>query len=148
MRAPVATVLLAFALVAAVPAAARDLGQWKNVDPKIRAWFAALMQPDNPTQSCCGDGDAYWADVVHVETDGLGGPQRVIAVITDDRDDAPLGRMHEVIGTRYVVPPNKIKWDNGNPTGHIVIFLGSVILKKSVQVKPREVLCYVPNGGV
>ena len=136
MGAPLATGIVLLAVLAAGPAAARDFGQWENIDPITRAWFGTLMQPDNPTRSCCAEGDAYWA-----------GPQRVIAEITDERDDGPLGRVHENIGTRYVVPAHKIKWDKGNPTGHIVIFLGPEVMKMNVRVKPREVLCYVPNSG-
>jgi hypothetical protein len=45
---------------------ARDLGQWGAVDLKIRQWFQALMQPDVPNASCCGEADAYWADEIHV----------------------------------------------------------------------------------
>lgn len=41
---------------------ARDLGQWGAGDPQIREWYQALMQPDNPAASCCGEADAYWAD--------------------------------------------------------------------------------------
>ena len=66
---------------------ARDLGQWEAVDPKIREWYQALMQPDVPNASCCGEADAYWADEVHVK-DG-----KTYAVITDDRPDEPRGRV-------------------------------------------------------
>lgn len=89
------------------------------------------MQPDQPEYSCCGTADAYWADVTEVK-DG-----KVIAVITDDRPDGPVGRRHVPVGTRIVVPQNKIKWDRGNPTGHIVIFLNY----------SRQVLCYVQDWG-
>ena len=43
---------------------ARDLGQWGaiNNDPAVREWYQALMQPDMPNASCCGEADAYWAD--------------------------------------------------------------------------------------
>jgi hypothetical protein len=58
---------------------ARDLGQWEAVDPAIREWYQALMQPDVPTASCCGEADAYWADEIHVR-DG-----KTYAIITDDR---------------------------------------------------------------
>ena len=61
--------------------AARDLGQWDAVDPAIREWYQALMQPDVPSASCCGEADAYWADEVHVR-DG-----KTFATITDDRPD-------------------------------------------------------------
>ena len=45
---------------------ARDLGQWEGADPTIRQWYQALMQPDVPKASCCGEADAYWADEIHV----------------------------------------------------------------------------------
>jgi len=45
---------------------ARDMGQWETVDPQIRQWYQALMQPDVPNASCCGEADAYWADEIHV----------------------------------------------------------------------------------
>lgn len=111
---------------------ARDLGQWDDITPEVRRWFRELKQPDNPTMSCCGEADAYWADVTEIED------QKTIAVITDNRPDYPLGRPHVPIGTRIEVPPHKIKWDRGNPTGHIVIFL----------TVNRQVLCYVQGNGV
>lgn len=106
--------LLAIALIAPY-AHAHDSGQWP--DTNTSRWFKSLMQPDNPRVSCCGESDAYWADKVENGTNG-----ELIAVITDDRDDVPLGRHHVPVGTRIPVPHNKIKWDQGNPTGHIVIF--------------------------
>jgi hypothetical protein len=45
---------------------ARDLGQWEAVNPEIRQWYQALMQPDVPNASCCSEADAYWADEIHV----------------------------------------------------------------------------------
>lgn len=112
--------------------AARDSGQWENSDPTIRAWYEGLMQPDAPTASCCGKSDAYWADEVHVR-DG-----KTYATITDDRDDAPLGRPHVPNGTVIEIPNHKLKWDRGNPTGHGVLFLS----------RERHVYCYVQPGGV
>jgi hypothetical protein len=52
---------LAFGCVLGV-ANARDLGQWEATDPVVREWYQALMQPDNPNASCCGESDAYWVD--------------------------------------------------------------------------------------
>jgi len=115
-----------------LPAFARDNGQWENSDPVISGWFRGLMQPDNPQGSCCGEADAYWADGVEIK-DG-----QVIAIITDSRPDEPLGRRHVPVGTRIVVPPRKMKWDRGNPTGHIVIFMSY----------DRDVYCYVTGTGV
>ena len=96
---------------------ARDSGQWEAVSPEIRGWYQALMQPDVPNASCCGEADAYWADDVHVR-DG-----KTYATITDDRADEPRGRPHVDIGTEIEIPNNKLKWDKSNPTGHGVVFL-------------------------
>jgi hypothetical protein len=127
-----AAVVVAFYWAMSGMANARDLGQWENTNPAIGKWFRSLMQPDNPGIPCCGEADAYWADAALTENGQL------VAVITDDRPDAPLRRHHVPVGTKIVVPPNKIKWDKGNPTGHIVIFLSN----------DNYPFCYVQNGGV
>lgn len=127
--------MVRFALILtllASAASARDLGQWNEANPYIGKWFKALKQPDNKWMSCCGEADAYWADQTETGPNG-----ELYAIITDDRDDEPLRRHHVPIGTKILIPPHKIKWDQGNPTGHIVIFLSSV----------DEVFCYVQNGG-
>jgi hypothetical protein len=137
----------------------RDLGQWEHSDPAVKEWFSKLVQPDTVGMggggtSCCGEGDAYWADESHIR-DG-----KVFAVITDDRPDGDCGgveggpavpcRIHEKIGTEYEVPPRKIvgmEQRLGNPTGHTVIFLG--VKEWVTPTKSRRfVLCYVMNGGV
>jgi hypothetical protein len=126
-------IALTLALVLqSAPAAARDLGQWENHPTYVRQWFQKLMQPDNPVASCCGEADAYWADSFEVN-DG-----RYVAIITDERPDGPLGRPHREVGEKIVVPNNKIKWDEGNPTGHGAIFIGS----------GGQVYCYIAPGGV
>ena len=112
-------------------APATDVGQWDGVDPLIRQWFNGLMRPDYPTLSCCGLADAYWADSYEVNGD------QYVAIITDTRDDKPLGRPHIENGKRLAVPNSKIKWDSGNPTGHGIIFIGHGL----------EVYCYLPPGG-
>ena len=98
-------------------ASARDLGQWEATDPGVREWYQALMQPDNPAVSCCGEADAYWADSFEVDGD------KYVAIITDSRPDEPLRRKHIDIGTRFVIPNHKLKYDQSNPTGHGIIFL-------------------------
>jgi hypothetical protein len=113
-------------------ASARDLGQWEAGDPAIKQWYQALMQPDVPTASCCGEADAYWADEIHVR-DG-----KTYAVITDDRPDEPRGRPHVEAGTEIEIPNHKLKWDQSNPTGHGILFLS----------RNRYVFCYVQPGGV
>jgi len=112
-------------------APARDLGQWDVVDPLVRKWFRELKQPDNPSRSCCGESDAYWADSYEVKDN------QYIAIITDERDDEPLRRPHIESGKRFLVPNNKIKWGSGNPTGHGIIFIGL----------GGDVYCYLPPGG-
>jgi hypothetical protein len=110
---------------------ARDLGQWGSVDPALRQWYEALMQPDAPNASCCGEADAYFADEIHVR-DG-----KTYAVITDNRPDEPRGRPHVEVGTEIEIPTNKLKWDRGNPTGHGIVFLS----------RTGYVFCYVQPGG-
>jgi hypothetical protein len=123
--------VLAFGCVMGV-VNARDLGQWEATDPAIREWYQALMQPDVPSASCCGEADAYWADEVHVR----GG--KTYATITDDRPDAPRMRPHFDVGTEIEIPDNKLKWDRSNRTGHGILFLGHA----------GYVYCYVQPGGV
>ena len=128
--ASICAVTMLFMLLSAF---ARDNGQWEDSDPVISHWFRGLMRPDHPAAPCCGEADAYWADDVEVKDD------QVIAIITDTRPDEPLGRSHVPIGTRIVVPPHKMKWDRGNPTGHIVMFLNNY---------NGEVYCYVTGTGI
>ena len=128
MRALLTLLLTAF--VAAL-APARDSGQWEATPEHVRNWYRGLKQPDHPRVSCCGEADAYWADSFEVDADNY------VAIITDERDDAPLGRPHVAPGTRIVVPNHKLKYDAGNPTGHGVIFLSTT----------RHVYCYVAPGG-
>lgn len=113
-------------------ALAHDEGQWGNQDPAVREWYQSLMQPDVPTSSCCGEADAYWADEVHVR----GG--KTFATITDDRPDAPLRRPHIDIGTEIEIPPNKLKWDRSNPTGHALVFVS----------RGGYVFCFVQGSGI
>ena len=119
-------------LANAASAFARDEGQWSNTDPALLEWYETLMQPDNPKASCCGEADAYWADELHVR-DG-----KTFATITDDRPDRPLHRPHVDVGTEIEIPKAKLKHDQGNPTGHGVLFMD----------RGGDVLCYVMPGGV
>ena len=67
-------------------AGARDLGQWENSDPEIRAWYQALRMPDAPFTPCCGQSDAYYCDHVFANEAGQ------FCRITDTRADGPLMR--------------------------------------------------------
>jgi hypothetical protein len=125
VRCIVAAFSLVMAWHAASDAVARDNGQWEGSPPEVRRWFQGLRQPDNPAASCCGEADAYEADIFEVETD------HYVAIITDGKGDIPNG-------TKIAVPNNKMKWDEGNPTGHGIIFIGL----------QGQVFCYVAPGGV
>lgn len=110
---------------------ARDFGQWTNGDPAIKQWYEGLKQPDVPNASCCGEADAYWCDDYYSRGD------RAFCKITDDRPDEPRGRLHRDVGQEFEIPPNKLKWDQSNPTGHGIIFLS----------RGGFVYCYVQPGG-
>lgn len=133
VRLAIAIVVAGLLMLAAALSHARDRGQWDKQDPAIAHWFESLMQPDIPDASCCGEADAYWADSYAVGPHG-----EYIAIVTDTRTDAPLARPHVDVGTRIIVPPNKIKFDRGNPTGHGIIFTNAA----------GTVFCYLPPGGV
>ena len=113
-------------------ARARDLGQWENADPKLRQWYNSLRQPDQPAVSCCGEVDAYWADSYEVAGD------KYVAIITDERPNEPLRRKPIPVGTKFVIPLEKMNRDP-NPTGHGVVF-----------IRPWDdgVLCFIAPGGV
>lgn len=126
-------------------ALSRDSGQWAQLplEPgetaleraQRNAWFNRQKMPDNDNISCCGEADAYYADKARTGADG-----NTIAIITDDRKDAPLGRRSIPIGTEYTIPRHKMKDTRSDPnlTGHTIIFVGT----------SDDVFCYLPDGGI
>jgi hypothetical protein len=48
---------------------------------------------------------------------------KTYCTITDDRDEAPLKRLHVEVGTEIEIPNHKLTWRDGNPSGHSVVFL-------------------------
>lgn len=109
---------------------------WNDQPPNVSAWFRSLKRPDSPYVSCCGESDAYEADSFEIEGD------HYVAIITNGAGDEKHGRPPIPNGTRIAVPNTKMKWDEGNPTGHGVIFL-----RKYVG-SPVAVFCYVTPGGI
>ena len=127
----IASIVLVAILSVCGLAYGRDNGQWGDADPIVKAWISKLKMPDNPLMSCCGEADAYWADSYEVGPNG-----EYVAIITDERD-VP-GRLPREVGTKVVIPKSKIKWDQGNPSGHGWVF-----------ISPGNILyCYLPPGGV
>ena len=100
--------------------------EWENRPANVRQWFQNLKQPDNPRISCCGDADAYEADLFEQDGDSW------VAIITGQGPEIAT-KPYIKEGTRIKVPNSKMKWDEGNPTGHGIIFIGS----------QGEVYCYV-----
>lgn len=98
--------------------------------PELDKWYGSLMQPDNPNVSCCGKADAYWCDDYYAR-DG-----KAFCRITDDRK--VVGRPDIPVGTEFEIPPYKLKFDRGNPTGHHIVFVNT----------QGHVWCFVQGGGV
>ena len=115
---------------------------------ELDGWYAGLMQPDRPTSPCCGKTDAYWCDDYHVKT-GPDGSKDLYCTVNDERDIP--GRPEIPNGTEVFIPPYKLKWDEGNPTGHAILF-GSPIRSYGADGSEKAVgvtvYCYVMNGGV
>jgi hypothetical protein len=134
-------------LISVQLASARNVGQWANVDPAQAEFYEKLKQPDQPSISCCGSGDAYFADKVDIDEVG-----NLVAIITDTRPDGPLMRVHVPVGTRIVIPKRKLrKHPIPNPTGHTVVFLASSAMYDDTGTEPPgspiySVYCYEPDA--
>jgi len=139
-----AIVSLALFLFFASLAHSRDLGQWEDHSPEIRAWFQSLRQPDRPEMPCCGEADGYWCDNVHIRD------HRTYCTITDDRDDEPLKRPHIPLGTEIMIPDHKLGNYPGNPTGHNIVFVGvhRGLAGELDYSQGDLVYCYVQGGGI
>lgn len=110
-----------------LPALARPGPQWADEPEYIRQWFQSVMQPDNPTQSCCGQADAY-----DVEMAGEG-PDGSINV----RIIGSLAAYADMIGQIVSVPREKLQTKYGNPTDRYILFMGS----------QHRVFCLIPKVG-
>jgi hypothetical protein len=129
------------ACVAALPVFAQE----RVGIPDISLYYESLRQPDNPAASCCGEGDAYYADRVEPCSVVDGSDCALVAIITDERPDTivlphrTITRAHIPAGTRIPIPRQKLRrMPIPNPTDHTVVFVGSGMY----------VLCFEPTGGV
>lgn len=160
--------LFIFSVLVTFAAYSKDYPEWDQLNSKeINEWFKNLYQPDQPLVSCCGEADAFYADLFEQGCwrDPTFGRDECgyIAVITDNRIIA--GRSNVPNGTRIAVPNQKIKFDGNppNPTGHGVIFLspGTVYHPTNINYpggphpnsnvnrdRLNGVYCYVPPGGI
>jgi hypothetical protein len=127
-------VAMMFTVAVTVRAQATDNG-WEDTSPQVRRWFQSLMQPDAPMVSCCGEADAYESDEFEIDGD------HYVAIITDTRGDTfknGMTRPHIEPGTRISIPNGKMKWDQGNPTGHGYVFIGQA----------SQLYCYITPAGI
>lgn len=124
-----AVAAVAFLSVVCERAHAREGGDWSSVDPDTRAWIKSLHRPDigdGKSASCCGEGDAYEADLGEVGDDG-----KNYAIVTGTRGN-PLP-----VGTRLEIRKGSIQNTEGNPTEHVIVFANEA----------GYVFCFVPNGA-
>lgn len=104
---------------------------WEKMSDEEKTWIMNLKQPDNPSLSCCGLADQYRCAGPYVRNG------TAYCKINDDRDDAQFNRPHVPIGTEIEIPPEKLKWDAGNPTGYAIVFMSA----------SRLVYCFVQSTG-
>jgi hypothetical protein len=111
-------------ILLAVPALARDDGQWSSQPPEIRQWFESVMQPNNRA-SCCGEADAF-----DVRLDGEEQNGDIRAIILNGRGIYPDG-------TLVLVPHTKLQAKYGNPLDKVILFIGA----------RGEPICLIPKVG-
>lgn len=87
-------------------------------------WYNSRKMPEHPGTSCCGVGDA--ADVDELWLD----------------PDVPGGFIVRVEGWQLKVPPEKVGWEDVNPTGRAAVFIG----RKEDGSTP-SVYCFFPASG-
>lgn len=145
----ISTILALLALAAPAGCSAVEPAFADDISRRNTDWYQSLMQPDNPYLSCCGEADAYFSDSYEINGD------QYVAIITDDREDTrrdefgrTITRPHIPLGTRVLIPNNKIKFDRGNPIGHGLVFIGHSNISTGGVVGPNGVLCFLPPGGV
>lgn len=121
----VSLIALFIAIMAYHGARARDDGQWTNQPPDIRKWFSTVMQPENPRQSCCGEGDAF-----EVALKGDNPDTSIHVAIVNGRGVIPDG-------FEIDVPRSKLQPNYGNPLDHYILFIGA----------NGRLLCLIPKIG-
>jgi hypothetical protein len=100
--------------------------------PEFDTWYQTLMMPDRPDVRCCGKEDEYRCDAF--VRDG-----ETWCRVTDDR--VVPNRPPVAIGTEIFIPRHKYKFDQGNPTGHTLVF-------GRPQGDDFFVYCFVQGAGI
>jgi hypothetical protein len=115
-------------LVLAVQMAfARDDGQWSRQPPEIRKWFQQLMRPDVPAYSCCGEADAFDAEMAGEDA----ATGNFLVRVLNGRGIVPDGFM-------VSVPRKKLQTRFGNPLDQVIVF---------VLIGSYEPICLIPKVG-
>jgi hypothetical protein len=124
-------------LLLTVPAFASDHGFDRTTERS--KFFRLLKRPDLYPRPCCGEADAYEADIYQKNPDGS-----YIVIITDGSAiKYPDGVHRDYIanGTKVIVPSKKVNppvETQHNPTGHAWLFM-SVF-----DEKPGNIFCFAP----
>jgi hypothetical protein len=108
-------------------------------DPQINEWFPTVMMPPGNRSSCCGKGDAFYAENVSDSKEFI-------------RVRIPQGRGIVPDGAEFDVSKDHIQVNYGNPTGKIVVFIGDVpgyddYEDPATPTPPKQVICYIPMEG-
>jgi hypothetical protein len=102
-------------------------------------WYGSVHEPDNPLASCCGEGDAYRMMEYHTSSkqgysfEGWTQPKV-------KRDGTTIQPMY------VLIPDYKVNWDDVNPVGVGVVWLGGGDVDQKGEWDPI-VLCFVPATG-
>jgi hypothetical protein len=154
-------------LIVGIAALVPSLVLAKNYDEEaakenevVAEWFKSVQFPNGATYtSCCGVGDAYWADDVEYPK----GVDYFFATITDDR---AIKNRSDWNGVKLKIPNEKIDHlRQGNPTGHNVVFVAPKggedssidnMVRKVADVAGKDyydiydvnIYCFFPNAGI
>lgn len=141
-RALVLIVLFAF-LFPASPALAYDHNFPK--DTARSRFFSQLKRPDYYPNSCCGEADAYEADIYQRNPDG----SYDVEITNGDIIHYPDGNERIALpnGAKVHVPANRINppiETQFNPTGHAWLFVSAVRPMGDEPAQPGLTYCFAP----
>jgi hypothetical protein len=120
-----------------VPAIAFDHGFDHTTERSV--YFELLKRPDLYPKPCCGEADAYEADIYQKNPDG----SYVVIVTNGSAIEYPDGVRRDYVpnGTKVIVPSAKINppvETQHNPTGHAWLFMSVY------NNEPLNIFCFAP----